>query len=243
MNQRTELLTNNYKPVVAISVYRSTDETSGNGKYYLESHDINETGQIMQGKPLLQETIQDIVEVFFDERKNLSNVTGMLPENLLSFVLLPGGKYKMVWFRPAEIKVIYFATALKISTAKSWVPAMVYVADNFGLDVFALKTNARPKETTRLCYAPFFNVNTDGAVCLGNAKVKIPTEKTYTNLMKYWEDLFWLSEFTHVNGNDTKTITQLQPLWQKIMKSKCRFKWNESKELKQYPKLNIKQLL
>jgi len=243
MNERTELLTTNYKPVLALQVYRTENKVSGFGEYYIESHDINDQGQVMQGKPLLQETLQGIVDVFFDERKNTAKITGMLPENLLSFTYMPGGNYRMVWYRPAEIRVIHFAASLRIGTAKAWVPAMVYVAESRTLSVFALKANTRPKETTKLCYAPFFNVNDSGSVCLGNANVKKPKDKTYQNLMQYWEDLFWLSEFTHVNGGDSKTTTKLKPLWTKIIKSKCKLKWNEINELKLYKDATLKKLL
>lgn len=130
MNERTELLTSNYLPVLALTVYRTGNKMSGHGDYYLESHDINEKGEVMQGKPLLQETIQGIVDVFFDERKNKASISGMIPDNLLNFVLLPGGSYRMVWFRPPEIRVIHFSPQLHIETAKAWVPAMLYVVES-----------------------------------------------------------------------------------------------------------------
>lgn len=243
MNERTELLTKNYKPIQLITVFRSESSVTGEGQYYLESHDINESGAVMAGKPLMQETIQGMVDVFFDEKQNSITVKGMLPQNLLQFNLLPGGNYNMVWYREAEERVIHFAPQLKIPTAKAWVPAMVYKVDRKHFSVFALKTNTRPKENTKLCYAPFFNVNGDGLVCLGNAKVKMPREKTYDNLVKYWEDLFWLSEFTHVNGTDEKTVTKLQPLWKSIMAKKAKVKWSELNELKFYKQKTLKHLL
>lgn len=243
MNERTEIIGSTYTPTLAIIVNRAKNSVTGQGEYYLESHDINEKGQLMQGKPLLQETIQDVVDLFFDERKNMVKIGGMIPENLLSFKTLPGGNYRMVWYRPAEIRVLHFAAQLKLSTGKGWVPAMVYVADRRGLDVYALKTNMRPKETTKLCLAPFFNVNDDGDVCLGNAVVKKPVEKTYGAYMKYWEDLFWLSEFTHTNGDDEKTVTKLHPLWKKLLASKTKLKWSDMKELKFYPKKTLKSIL
>ncbi len=243
MNERTDLLMSSYQPVIAITVYRSQNNMTGQGEYYLESHDINSEGKIMQGKPLIQETIQEIVDVFFDERKNVAKISGMIPDNLLSFNLMPGGHYKMIWYRPAEERVLHFSTSLKIPTAKAWVPALVYVVERNDLSMYALKSNARPKEATKLCYAPFFNIGSDGRVCLGSAKVKAPKEKTYENIMKYWEDLFWLSEFTHVNGSDDKTVTKLQPLWQKIMKPKTKKKWSELNELKQYQSTTLKNIL
>lgn len=243
MNDRTELLTSNYKPIIAITVYRTANQVTGRGEYYLESHDINDAGQVMQGKPLKQESIQGIVDVFFDERKNMTNISGMLPENLLGFSYLPGGHFKMIWYRPAEIRVVHFASQLKIETTRCWVPATLYVVDRDGLDVFALKSNTRPKLSSQLMIAPYFNVGDEGSVCLGNAQVKKPKDKTYENLIKYWEDLFWLSEFTHLNGSDAKTVTKLEPLWRRIAKSKCKLKWSDLNELKPIKSLTLKNIL
>src|SRR5690349_15115267 len=120
-NQRTSVLMSEYRPQLAVVVYQSGTERDD---YYLESHTIT-----AEGKPLLQETLQEMVDVFFDERKNTVNVRGLIPDNLLSFDLLPGGHYKMVWYRPAEIRVMHFAKQLQLPTAKTWVPAMVYVVN------------------------------------------------------------------------------------------------------------------
>lgn len=236
MNARTELLSQTFNPVLSIVVYKSMDN------YYLESHDINNKGQVMNGKPLLQETIQEIVDVFFDERKNMASITGLIPENLLQFSYLPGGNYKMSWFRPAEQRILHFSKELKIPIGKSWVPPILYIADRKDLYVHALKTSGRPVEKTPLFFAPFFNVNNSGKVCLGNAQVKAPKDKTYSSLMKYWEDLFWLSEFTHVN-DENKTKTQMQKLWRRLIQSKGRLKWAKLDELKRNSAINLKKIM
>src|SRR4051812_24133829 len=108
-NDRTSLLMSTYKPELAIIVNRAPNPITGEGEYYLESHQIADDGRIMEGKPLLQDTIQEMVDVFFDERQNSVSVSGLMPENLLQFALLPGGNYKMIWYRPAEIRVVHFA--------------------------------------------------------------------------------------------------------------------------------------
>lgn len=235
MNSRTNTLMTTYKPELTVTVYKSAND------YYLESHTINEAGQVMEGKPLLQETLQSIIGVFFDERKNMAQLGGLLPDNLLSFTLLPGGNYKLVWYRPAEIRVMHFTTALKLPTTKVWVPAMIYSVDRSSLEVFALKTNTRPTEKTKLLRAPFYNVNDDGDVCLGNANVKKPKDRSYAALIKYWEDLFWLSEFTHVNG-DGAVKTDINKVWKKLLASKTKIKWSDIDELLP-TKLTLKNIL
>jgi PRTRC genetic system protein B len=236
MNARTDLLMSEFKPSLAIMIYNNSNE------YYLESHDINERGQVMAGKPLLQETIQGMIDVFFDERQNVVNITGMLPENMLYFQAMPGGNYKMIWYRMAEIRVLHTAPQLKLPVDKTWVPPLIYVASSKQMEVYALKSNSRPKEKTKLYLAPFFNVNDDGDVCLGNARVQKPKVKTYSSLMQYWEDLFWLSEFTHINGGE-KTRSGLKAVWLKLLKSKTTLKWSDmNDEMIAYKNKTLKNL-
>lgn len=237
MNELTRALTENLIPRLAVIVYRA--DTNG---YYLESHDINEKGQLMAGKPLEQSSIQEIVDVFFDERMNKVNIGGLIPANMLYYQHNPGGNYDMVWYRPAEKRVLHHAVQLKIATAPAWVPAMIYRVHRNDLYVYALKTDNRPTEKTRLCYAPFFNVADDGDVCLGNAKIKKPKEKTYENMMKYWEDLFWLSEFSHVNGKEKVRSKNLAAVWRSLITSKGRKKWSDIEELIQ-TKQTVKDIL
>ena len=203
---------------------------SGNSDYYLESHSINDDGAIMEGKPLLQETIQAMVDVFFEDRKEAQKVTGIIPDNVLHYGKLPASRYNLIWFRPAEKKVLHFSPSLKLPSEETWVPAMLYITNGTLLDVFALKSNARPTEKTKLWRAPFYNVSTSGNVCLGNADVKKPTVKTYASLIKYWEDLFWLSEFTHINGEKV-VKTDVHKVWKKLLMSKCTVKWSDLDEL------------
>ncbi len=237
-NARTDLLARNYRPELAVVVYKN----SMSDDFYLESHTINKDGQLMAGKPLLQDTIQSVVDVFFDEKKNMASVKGLIPDNLLSFSLLPGGNYKMAWYRPAEIRVMHFAPALKLKTAKVWVPATLYIADRKQLRVHALKANTRPKESAAIFRAPYHNVGSEGAVCLGNANVKKPKDMTYESLMKYWEDLFWLSEFTHFNG-EKNVKTDRNKVWSKLINSRTKLKWSDIDELVRHKTHTLKSLL
>lgn len=237
-NPLTETLLCEFKPVLLISVYKTEDR-----RYYLESHDMNDKGEVLAGKPLQQETIQEIVDVFFDERKANSDIKGLVPDNLLSYKSFKGGNYKLVWYRPAEIRVIHHAPTLKLPTNKAWVPAIVYHVERDSLSVYALPNDNRPKENNRLYKAPFFNVNDDGDVCLGNARVQKPKEKTYDNIMKYWEDMFWLSEFSHVNGSEKVKSKDLNSVWKRLLTSKTKIKWADIKELIPYKDYNLQKII
>lgn len=220
MNERTEILMTTFKPELSIMVYRSEED-----KYYLESHSINKSGAVLEGKPLRQETINEIVEMFFSDRKETTNIGGPVPENLMLFTQLPGGDYKMIWWRLPEQRTLHFAAPLRIGTGRAWVPGIIYMVEKQKLSVYAFKGLTKPSEITPLYRPPFHNVSEKGAVCLGNATVKKPLVRSFANTMKYWEDLFWLSEFSHLNGATNPTKSDLGKLWKRLIRSKGKLKW------------------
>lgn len=238
MNDRTINMMREFVPQLAIMVYESGDRN-----YYLESHNIDKKGQILEGKPLQQDTIQEIVDVFFDEQQNRSKIEGLIPENLLCYSPLPGGNYKMIWYRPAEVRFLHFSEALHLKSGKAWVPALLYVVNRKAFNVYALPGDERPSETTKLLRAPFHNVSDSGSVCLGTAQVKKPTDKTFSSTMKYWEDLFWLSEFSHLNGAGNPTKTNVNMLWKNLVEGKAKVKWSELDELRQLKNTTLKTIL
>mgnify|MGYP001810666901 FL=1 len=120
---------------------------------------------------------------------------------------------------------------------------MIYVSDGYDLYVYALASDERPSEKSKLYKAPFFNVNDSSDVCLGNAKVKKPAELTYSNLMKYWEDLFWLSEFSHVNGTEKVKSKDLAAVWKRLLSKRPKTKWSDLDELIAHGNKTVKALL
>jgi PRTRC genetic system protein B len=226
-----------------ITVYRNGAVEGYNADYYLESHDVDSHGKVMAGKPLLQETIQGMVDVFFDENQNRSRISGMIPEELLQYEPQPGGYFSLAWYRPAEKRTILFAKQLKLKSGVIWTPPMVYRVTRKELWVFALKSSRRPVEGTKLLRAPFHNVADDGHVCLGSAKVARPTEKSFRAWIKYWEDLFWLSEFTHLNGASNPTKSPLAKVMTRLVNSKGRIKWNDMDELREMKGITLKKVL
>lgn len=196
-NSRTNLLRDKFKPFMLITAYESE---LGND-YYLESHDVID-GKVMAGKPLRQETINDIVSAFFEEQQFNAQLTGIFPERLLSYEIRPGGKYRLVWYCPEQLRTLDFVPELKISKGKVVAPPMIFHVEGNDLTVYAYASSERPGPDTPLYVAPFFNCADDGDVCLGSANVQKPKERTFESLMKYWEDLFFLPKFSHVNGDD-----------------------------------------
>jgi len=131
---------------------------------------------------------------------------------------------------------LYFANSLNIPNGEYYVPGLVWRVRGESLRMFAYRAK-RLSGKTQLYSAPFFNVSsTDGGVCLGNAKLKYPENLSFHNFIKYWEEKFFLSEFSHVlDSNPTKTNLVLV-----LLNSKEAF---DNAELIPVKKLKLKNLL
>jgi PRTRC genetic system protein B len=228
-------------PQVAIIVYRSSMkdddyDDAPSGDYYLESHQLDSEGRVLEGKPLQVDTIQGMVEVMMNQQKDRALLMGSIPEILLQYKPLPAGKYRLVWYRPAEIRYIHFERHLKLNSGKMWFPGLVYEVDRENLKVYAFKKAERPGVGIKLYRAPFHNVSDDGSVCLGDARVKRPSDNSYESAVRYWEDLFWRSKFSHLNGASNPTKSSLTEVYKKLLASDTKKKWSDLDELKETKK-------
>ena len=57
------------------------------------------------------------------------------------------------------------------------------------------------RPTDKLYQPPFMNKGSNSG-CLGNAKVKKPEDRTFDNIIAYWEKMYWNSEFSHILGGN-----------------------------------------
>lgn len=232
LNEFTDSLQEDYPPTLAIMVYE------GHNDFYLESHEIV-GGQIMEGKPLQEETIFGIAELFREKGITQCNLYGLYPENLLHFEQLDGYNYNMVWYRPEEQRVIHFSKDLCIPDGLVWVPPLIYQAKAKNLTVMALGSSERPTTSSQLYMAPFHNTSSNGSVCLGNAKKsRSMSKKTYHAEMEYWEALFWESKFSHLTGSNP-TKKNLNLIWMDQINNGTTFPMDELKP----GKLTLKKLL
>ena len=76
-------------------------------------------------------------------------------------------------------------------------PALLFVVRDGALFVRALATNERPHGGTKLAAAPYWNIDSNGAVCAGTMR----TPKSLTvDSIPAWQQAFFQSEFTHPGG-------------------------------------------
>jgi len=235
MNKVSEQLNGSFVPFMAMIAYKSHDD------FYLESHPINKDGQMLEGRPLKVKTLEAIANSIFDNNAGKVRLSGYIPENLLKGESEGSGEYSLVWYRKEEQRTIHFSSSLEMDSGLAYVPATVYSATKSGLKVFALKSNKRPTEDTQLYRAPYYNVTTE-SVCLGNAKVKKPDILSFSNIMKYWEDMFWLSEFSAMHGgNFCKSNGNL--VWKRMIQNPS-LKWSSINELVSHQvKISLKSIL
>lgn len=194
MNKFTKKLTETFDPFVALIAYRSSADES----YYMEYRNIRK-GKFGAGRPMKERDMAKLISNMRRFNKQLNNgLHGEVPNNVL-FCDTDVDNVRLVWYHPIEYRFLYFTPSLDIPNGEMEVPGLVYCVKGNSLSVYAYK-GQKPKKV--LYRAPFMNVYSDGRICLGNAKVVKPEERTFGNVMEYWEKMFWLSEFSHIIGDN-----------------------------------------
>ena len=177
-------------PHMAIIVYKTSQS------YYLERRKIKEDGKMGAGVPLTQKCLTGLVSALSPSDKNI--IHGAIP-NCMLYSDSRAGKSIYVWYRKEEKKYLLFDKKLQIPNGEMYIPGLVFQVSGQQLSVYAYK--GRLTESSKLYRAPFFNVSVE-YVCLGNASFEYPDERTYSNIIQYWENMFWKSEFSHILGSN-----------------------------------------
>lgn len=207
-------------PAMAIIVY--TDKAREN--YYLEQRAlVNEGGKyVFQSPiPLADNVLKDIASSYIKSNGWKMEHDGLIPEHLL-YGKSSIGQSIVIWYRPAMMRSLNFSSHLQIKGNHTVsVPATLYVAVNTNLYVFALMTDERPKTSTKLYKAPFFNIYTEGTVCLGTAPVGKRTN-SFEKEAERFERGFYMAE---QNGGQSENNckTPLPKLWNRIISEKISF--------------------
>ncbi len=132
----------------------------------------------------------------------LREIQGSLSLEFLPAHVLARTQESIVWWAPAAVRSMFYAEekgreVALLSGKRFPQPVLVFRARSGSLDVRAVACHSRPEADTPLFCAPYWNVNDQGGVCLGSARV--PREVTIASLTR-WEEAFFQSEFTHPNA-------------------------------------------
>lgn len=197
-----------YKPVQAIIVHRSGSQ------YYLESCDIKDDLSFGATQPLMKETIVDIMDTMSVDVTDRLQFKGPIPKNIITVRNTPGNTI-VAWISKPQVVKMSFTKSVGLRDMTVTVPALLWLAKNNQLQVFALKNNALSKKS-KLYIAPFPNISSStGSVCWGSGKW--PKDiKHYEDFMQKIEAGFWNSKFSHqMKGvtNKTKCSSDLKTIW------------------------------
>jgi PRTRC genetic system protein B len=216
MKNLTSNFGNLYQPVKSLLIYTKHVEEEDTTSVYVESYDIGKLGNPINAHPLTVKEMLGLSSIFQSAKEfktGFLRCKGVMPNKVL-YVNAEQAGYA-VWYTPPLEVPLYFATALGIKSGKGKVPAMVWKAGREELSVFALKGHRKPVGNTVLHHAPFFNVYTDGKVCMGTVRIKIGQETRLEDFMTLWEKYFWNSYFSHLMGEFNPVSENIVQLWQK----------------------------
>lgn len=189
-----------YKPVQGLVVYKRQA-----GEFYLQTHNIEEVNSKYQwgeGKPFSKDKFADLASALGKQSLSLLQLKGIMPSNVLyyqpSFL---GDKY--MWFLPPTKKRLLFSEDTNIESGEVKLPGLIFAVNDKTIYVFAYKGTNRPDDKTTLYRGPFFNINGDDDVCMGNTAESKKKHFLEDELVR-WERRFFQSRFTHVNNNPLK---------------------------------------
>src|SRR3974390_2885893 len=112
----------------------------------------------------------------------------------------------IAWWTPAAIRPMFFRDGSELAGVSGKLfphPALLFVVRNGVLFVRALAHNWRPDRDTKLAAAPYWNIDSNGAVCAGT--MRIPKSLTVASIPG-WQQAFFQSEFTHPGGGGRLTM-------------------------------------
>lgn len=214
MKNLTNNFSSQYQPIKSLLIYAKQDGED-NPSVYVESYDISKFGNPINAHPLtVKETLS--LSGLFQSAQELKTgflrCKGVMPGKVL--YVNPDQSGYALWYTPPQEVPLFFADALGIQSGSGKVPAMVWRADRENLSVYALKDNRKPQIHTKLYHAPFFNVYTDGKVCMGNVRIRIGQETRLEDFMAQWESYFWNSYFSHLMADFNPVTENIVQLWQ-----------------------------
>lgn len=152
-----------------------------------------ESGKVVNGRltafqPLSNTALKGMLRTIKVKEDYQFVLQSTFPSNLLYI-----SPHKIVWTSESKMREI----DIYGETYKVKIPTVVFMYDTQGaLKVFCSK-KAKVDGNTPLCHCPLMNINGSGGMCWGSNKK--PNSKHAESVMKYVEQMFWDSGFTHYN--------------------------------------------
>lgn len=159
---------------------------------FVNLHGIVDTPQgptLTEGVRATEEGVRDVIKSLAETIRN--------PLCLLNPHILATTDDATVWWVPAGKRRIAFQTQeIGRRAAVTPQPALLFAVTRKGWFVHALKESTRPTAKTKLCVAPYFNVWSQGKICVGST---IKPQESPGADPDAWTKAFFSSAFTHPN--------------------------------------------
>lgn len=213
-----------YEPVKALLIYGHSEGNQSFRSVYVESYDIGIGGKPINAHPLtIKESIalSELLQTSSELQNHFLRSKGVLPVNVL--FVNPDKQGYAVWYTPPQKRYLLFIGKLTIPCGEAFVPAMVWKAGRDGVSVFAIRGKNRPQNNSVLYHAPFFNINYNGAVCMGNVRIDIERTTHLEEFMFKWEQYFFNSYFSHTLQGGSIIDGNIVQLWQGLVSSAAKF--------------------
>ncbi|KQB43869.1 PRTRC system protein B [Flavobacterium daejeonense] len=205
MNDITENFGTLYHPKLALVFYQTKEMNSDT---YVESFDMDKNGNPINAHPLTVREANQLAKALKtakEEKEPCLKSEGIISNAILH---IDPVQNKVIWFTKSMQRELCFTENLGIPKGLVNVPPMLWIANKNSLSVFALGSNRKPNENTKLYNAPFFNVYENGNVCMGTVDVQIKKIASLEEFTIAWETYFFNSYFSHlmqdynpINGN------------------------------------------
>ena len=196
-------------------VFYQTDER--NKDTYVEYFDMDKNGNPINAHPLTEREAKVLAKSLnlTTKKQDFLKPQGILSTHIL--YLNPSENGFVIWYTKAGKRQLYFSENLEIPSGKAEVPAMLWLATQRNVKIFALSSNRRPTEKTSLFYAPFFNVYENGNVCMGTVNIDIQNSTSVEEFMEKWEDYFFNSYFSHLMNEHNPITGNCVNLWKNLI--------------------------
>lgn len=212
--------TRSIRPTAAIILYdRQEVDHDRAGGSYCELHPIHQ-GKLGAGQPLTQESFDSLLEattqVQLANRKKQRSVIFKAEPNRNIISLSFNGKLfsSLVWTLKAGRRPIFFTPDLNIQNGEAAHPTLIFKLSERTVSVFA-SIDATPILESELFLPPYFNLGDTGYLCTGSAKMKFTSN--VNDQMKYIEEAFFNSYFSHAGGGASKFSYNLPDFWNSIV--------------------------
>jgi len=220
MNDITENFGTLYHPKSALVFY----QTKGmNSDTYVEYFDMDKNGNPINAHPLTVREANQLAKALKTAKEEKEPC--LKSDRIISNAILhiDPTQNKVIWFTKAMQRELSFTENLGIPKGIANIPPMLWIANKNSLSVFALGSNRRPKENTKLYNAPFFNIYENGNVCMGTVDIQIKKIASLEEFTIAWESYFFNSYFSHLMQDYNPINGNCITLWESLINTNYAF--------------------